>query len=118
MSIQKKMGDLLLKGATMLDKYCPECKNILFKLVNKDIYCPSCEKKIIIIEDNENSTKREHLKNRETEIKNFSKMNIENVLIGKLDFLIKKLESTEDLFIIEKIIINIEKLLYILKILE
>ena len=44
----KKMAAMLRNGATMLDKYCPKCSKILFKIENDKIFCPVCEMEVII----------------------------------------------------------------------
>ncbi|MHA1727166.1 MAG: Sjogren's syndrome/scleroderma autoantigen 1 family protein [Promethearchaeota archaeon] len=46
--IIKKMASLLLQGATMLDLSCPQCGNLLYRLKNNKVYCPSCEREVII----------------------------------------------------------------------
>ena len=45
----KKMATLLRSGATMLDRYCPNCNYILFRLKNDQIYCPICDREVIIV---------------------------------------------------------------------
>jgi UPF0148 protein len=44
----KKMAKLLKEGATMLDKSCPKCGTLIYRLPNKKIICPSCNSEIII----------------------------------------------------------------------
>ncbi len=48
----KRMGDLLKSGATMLFEHCPECNNPLFK-IKEDIWCSSCNKRVIIVREGE-----------------------------------------------------------------
>ncbi len=48
----KRMGDLLKSGATMLFEYCPECSTPLFK-IKDDIWCPNCNKRVIIVREGE-----------------------------------------------------------------
>ncbi len=50
----RRMAEFLRQGATMLDKSCPVCSNPLFRLKNTEIYCPSCEKKVLIAKGDEN----------------------------------------------------------------
>jgi uncharacterized Zn finger protein (UPF0148 family) len=46
------MSDLLKAGATMLFEHCPECNAPLFK--NKDeVWCPNCNKRVIIVKEGE-----------------------------------------------------------------
>jgi UPF0148 protein len=49
----KKMAELLRNGATMLDDYCPKCGNILFRLRNQQIFCPTCNLEIKYSQNNE-----------------------------------------------------------------
>jgi len=53
----KKMAGLLRSGATMLDLTCPRCENILFKLKDESIFCPSCEQEVIIQKSSEKNRK-------------------------------------------------------------
>ncbi|MHA1321907.1 MAG: Sjogren's syndrome/scleroderma autoantigen 1 family protein [Candidatus Helarchaeota archaeon] len=46
-----KMAALLRDGNTLLSESCPQCNSPLFKLKNGEIYCASCEKKVIIVKD-------------------------------------------------------------------
>jgi len=47
----QKMAALLRDGNTLLSDACPECNSPLFKLKTGDIFCASCEKKVVIIKD-------------------------------------------------------------------
>ena len=49
-----RMADLLKSGATMLFEHCPECNTPLFK-IKEDVWCPSCNKRVIIVEEGEES---------------------------------------------------------------
>jgi uncharacterized Zn finger protein (UPF0148 family) len=49
----KKMADLLVREkATMLDKVCPECGTLLYKLPTGKIICPSCNREVKIVKNN------------------------------------------------------------------
>jgi len=48
----KRMADLLKSGATMLFEHCPECSTPLFK-IEDDIWCPNCNKRVIIVREGE-----------------------------------------------------------------
>ena len=50
-----RMVNLLRAGAVMLSETCPVCHSPLFK-VGSDIYCPSCQKKVIIVKKDEEAT--------------------------------------------------------------
>jgi UPF0148 protein len=49
----KKMATLLKEGNTMLDIMCPQCGSPLFRLKNDDIYCGNCQKKVVVLKDQE-----------------------------------------------------------------
>ncbi len=48
-----KMVDLLRSGAVMLSEVCPVCHTPLFRLRSGDIYCATCEKKVLIVKEGE-----------------------------------------------------------------
>lgn len=52
----KKMAQLLRQGATMLDLTCPKCENLLFKLKDGKIFCPSCNQQVIRQSNTNNSS--------------------------------------------------------------
>jgi UPF0148 protein len=62
----KRMADLLKSGATMLFEHCPECNSPLFKIKN-DVWCPSCNKRVIIVKEGEESKVTSLLLLEETE---------------------------------------------------
>lgn len=48
----QKAVELMRRGATMLNEACPECSGPLFQLPeSRDIICPQCEKKVLIVSD-------------------------------------------------------------------
>ncbi|MBD3226775.1 MAG: hypothetical protein GF329_01195 [Candidatus Lokiarchaeota archaeon] len=49
----KNMAELLKNGNTMLDIVCPQCNSPLFELKNGDIYCGNCQKKVVVLKDEE-----------------------------------------------------------------
>jgi UPF0148 protein len=49
----KKMADLLRQGATLTEYSCPACSSPLFKLRSKDLWCGSCQKRVIIVREGE-----------------------------------------------------------------
>uniref|UniRef100_A0A1I8AVM4 Sjoegren syndrome/scleroderma autoantigen 1 n=1 Tax=Steinernema glaseri TaxID=37863 RepID=A0A1I8AVM4_9BILA len=40
--VSKRMGDLLLKGYTMLDQYCDQCQGILMESRSNELICLQC----------------------------------------------------------------------------
>lgn len=49
----QKMATLLRDGNTLLSDACPQCNAPLFKLKTGEIFCASCDKKVIIVKDDE-----------------------------------------------------------------
>lgn len=48
-----RMVDMLRGGAVMLAESCPACHTPLFKLKSGEIYCATCEKKVLIVKEGE-----------------------------------------------------------------
>lgn len=119
----KKMATLLRSGATMLDKYCPNCNYILFRLKNDQIYCPICDREVIIVKD-EFGKKKSVLSEGKTELSNnipiekhisddYERLN--DIFFNLISRLSQKIEITDDLLIIEKILLNLNQTLDIIK---
>ncbi|MCX8176306.1 MAG: hypothetical protein N3E48_03640 [Candidatus Bathyarchaeota archaeon] len=49
----KRMAEALKTGATMLNQSCPQCNSPLFKLPSEEIYCFTCDKKVVIVKSDE-----------------------------------------------------------------
>lgn len=49
----KLMADLLRSGATMTDLSCPACSSPLFRLKNKILWCAQCQKKVVVVKEDE-----------------------------------------------------------------
>jgi len=81
-----KMVELLLSGATMLSNSCPVCASPLFK-VRGDIYCPTCDKKVLIVKEGEEST---------TVVSSVMLPQIDEMVFSKLQDLNKQLEEEKD----------------------
>lgn len=114
----KKMASILRSGATMLDKYCPKCDNILFRLKNNDIFCPVCEHIVKIVSDSKDSNennKRVDQNPSNFVNKNTSFFEINNALSCFCGKLIEKLNATEDMIVIEHLLNNIDKIIDIIK---
>jgi UPF0148 protein len=47
----QRMAFLLREGHTLLSEQCPQCNSPLFKMKSGDIYCASCDKKVVIVKD-------------------------------------------------------------------
>ncbi len=118
----KDMASLLRKGATMLDKYCPQCNGILFRLRNNSIFCPKCQKEVVIVKENskilENTRRSENkaIKTpRENGAKHPSSLELEDIFLSKLKELSNKLLETEDQNLLKKILNNIDKLVSLIE---
>jgi len=49
----QRMALFLREGHTLMSEPCPECNSPLFKMKSGEIYCASCDKKVIIVKDEE-----------------------------------------------------------------
>lgn len=113
----KKMAGLLRSGATMLNLTCPRCENILFKLKDESIFCPSCEQEVIIQRTSErNSKNTTFIEKREVpssvESVFTNEIRVIRVLIKNL---CKKVENSEETSIIETYINLLDKVINIYK---
>jgi UPF0148 protein len=101
----KKMAKLLREGATMMDKSCPKCGNLIYRLPNKKIICPSCNSEIII----QNDTPLQQSQSSDISSKPQSFVPLLNTLQIKLEYLTQKLQNETDFSQIERIINILEK---------
>lgn len=113
----KKMAGLLRSGATMLNLTCPRCENILFKLKDESIFCPSCEQEVIIQKTSERTSKNAtFIEKREVpssvESVFTNEIRVIRVLIKNL---CKKVENSEETSIIETHINLLDKVINIYK---
>jgi UPF0148 protein len=49
----RMMADLLRQGATLTEYSCPSCSSPLFKLRSGELWCVSCQKRVIIVKEGE-----------------------------------------------------------------
>jgi UPF0148 protein len=49
----KIMADLLKQGATLTKHACPACSSPIFKLTSGDLWCASCQKRVVIVKKGE-----------------------------------------------------------------
>lgn len=49
----KIMADLLRQGADLTEHACPACSSPIFKLRSGDLWCASCQKRVIIVKEGE-----------------------------------------------------------------
>jgi len=53
----KRMADLLRQGSALTELACPACASPLFRLRNGDLWCAKCEKKVIVVKEDEDVEK-------------------------------------------------------------
>jgi UPF0148 protein len=85
----KRMSTLLLSGATMLADSCPDCNVPLFKK-DENAFCPKCNRKAIYVSSDEEARKIEHSQSFSETIEL-----LQDMVIGKLNFLAQKLAASE-----------------------
>jgi len=102
-----KMADLLRLGHTMLNIACPVCNNPIFQNKNGEKYCPSCDRKVVVMNNNaalENYKKKklnsESDLNLKTNIKETIYNSLEEVISKKIQWLIEKLQVETDIELI------------------
>ena len=110
----KRMAKLLREGATMLDKSCPECGTLIYRLPDNRIICPSCNREIIIQKDStvqkETSNHSQIRSNGSHTVQpildtlNFKLIELSSILRKELDF--KKIEK---ILILLELIIRLYK---------
>ncbi|MBS7657274.1 hypothetical protein KEJ33_05055 [Candidatus Bathyarchaeota archaeon] len=88
------MAELLRAGATMTNLSCPACSSPLFRLKNNDLWCASCQKKVIVVKDNEQIG----------DVQSFSSIgNVESTLLAKIIEINSRIQKEEDLNQLEKL---------------
>lgn len=56
----RMMADLLRQGATLTEYSCPACSSPLFKLRSGELWCVSCQKRVIIVKEGETQPEATH----------------------------------------------------------
>jgi len=104
-----KMAELLRSGNTMLNKSCPECNSPLFKNRKGEIFCPSCNRKVLIIDKSAQQEIENLQKNQRTKkspILNNKKEDLINQTIDtlkdKISWLLKIIEKEQQTELITK----------------
>jgi UPF0148 protein len=83
----KKMADLLRQGATLTEHSCPACASPLFKLRSGDLWCASCQKRVIIVREGEPEPEA-------NQAPAFS--SLESTILGKIQAIEKQLAEETD----------------------
>ena len=114
------MADLLRMGHTMLNIACPVCNNPIFRNKSGEKYCPSCDRKVVVMNDNTAQTnqkqiiKSESNLNVKTEIKEAVYKSLEDGISEKIQWLIEKFRVETDIELIRKYVDVISNLLDLL----
>ncbi len=83
----KEMADLLRQGATLTEHSCPACSSPLFKLRSEDLWCASCQKRVIIVREGEPDPEA-------NQTHAFS--SLESTILGKIQAIEKQLAEETD----------------------
>jgi UPF0148 protein len=83
----KVMADLLRQGATLTEHSCPACYSPLFKLMSGDLWCASCQKRVIIVREGEPEPEAD---------KTPAFSSLESTILGKIQALEKQLVEETD----------------------
>ncbi|MBD3193687.1 MAG: hypothetical protein GF317_01425 [Candidatus Lokiarchaeota archaeon] len=120
--ITNKMAELLRSGNTMLNKACPKCNSPIFKNKKGELFCPSCNRKIVIINEDQldksnTDNKKKPLSKKENPNEDlFSKTKI--ILEAKIDHLIAEIEEETQVDLILRYLKCIREIFEILKIIS
>jgi UPF0148 protein len=83
----KIMADLLRQGATLTKYACPACATPIFKLKSGDLWCASCQKRVVILKEGEPEPEA-------SEAPAFS--SLESTVMGKIHEIEKQLAEETD----------------------
>jgi len=96
------MADLLRQGTTLTELACPACASPLFRLKNGDLWCAKCEKKVIVVKEDEDATRIQH---------SMDLQGLEAMLLTKIQALQRKMEHEENQEELQKLSISLSGLL-------
>jgi len=103
-----KMADLLRMGYTMLNIACPVCNNPIFRNKEGEKFCPSCNRKVVVMTDNsvQNYVKSEDIPKPSETMSDISEKNIiksiKLVIDKKMQLILAKLENETEVELIKK----------------
>jgi UPF0148 protein len=83
----KVMADLLRQGATLTEHSCPACYSPLFKLRSGDLWCASCQKRVVIVREGEPEPEAD---------KTPAFSSLESTILGKIQAIEKQLAEETD----------------------
>ncbi len=98
----KVMADLLRQGATLTEYSCPVCSSPLFKLRSGDLWCASCQKRVIIVKQGEPEPEA-------TDSTFFT--NLESTILTKIQEIEKELREEKDVEKMQNLGITLSTLL-------
>ena len=102
------MADLLRMGYTMLNIACPVCNNPIFRSKEGEKFCPSCNRKVVVMTNNavQNYEKSEDIPEYIENTNDISEKEIINsiklVIVKKIQLIIEKLEIETEVELIRK----------------
>ena len=114
------MADLLRMGYTMLNIACPVCNNPIFQNKSGDKFCPSCDRKVVVVNDKTDQSyqnNKSSLKNNlsiKTNLRESVYTSLEDVVSKKIQWIIEKLYVETDIEIVGSYIDLISNLLNLL----
>lgn len=112
----RKMADLLRSGNKMLNKSCPECNSPIFQDKEGNLFCPTCNRQIVIMEGNSSQIDKVTTKKKKGDKKNENDLIDESirVLSKKIDWLLKKIESENQIENLKRLLILLREIYEIL----
>ena len=114
------MADLLRMGYTMLNMACPVCNNPIFQNKSGDKFCPSCDRKVVVVNDKtarsyqNNNLDSKHNLNVKTNLREVVYTSLEDVISKKIQWIIEKLDVETSIELIRSYIDLISNLLDLL----
>ena len=120
----KQMADLLKSGHTMLNIACPICNNPIFRKKDGTILCPTCNREVKLIENEESRiktlSKDKNLKNDKDKNELFVNNNkvlvdLKRVILEKISFFTEKLKIETKIIMIDKYLVLLSSLCNLLK---
>lgn len=114
------MADLLRMGYTMLNMACPVCNNPIFQNKSGDKFCPSCDRKVVVLNEktaqsyqNNNIGSKNNLSIK-TNLSEAVYTSLEDAISKKIQWIIEKLYLETDIELLGSYIDLISNLLNLL----
>ncbi|MEM2546538.1 MAG: Sjogren's syndrome/scleroderma autoantigen 1 family protein, partial [Candidatus Bathyarchaeia archaeon] len=98
----KRMADLLRQGQTLTELACPVCASPIFRLKSGDLWCAKCEKKVIVVKEEEELTRIKSAMALE---------NLEALLLEKIQEIQKKIQQENSVDELQKLSATLSELL-------